>query len=100
MNINDHINYQEIFNELIKEKLAELEQYKYEAEHFMNIINFLDKRKELDFEIDIEECLLIDKGIVFYFFWENPANRNEDFITYQIEYDRILNEFDKCEVSN
>ncbi len=98
MEINDYIDFVSIFNELIEENRTELETYKYESEHYMNILNFLDTREEIEFEINSSECFLTDESIFFVFFWEDSANRNDYFLCYEINYDRILEEFTRCEI--
>jgi hypothetical protein len=94
-NTNNYIDFKSLFQDLYKEKESELEEEKYVADHFKQILEFYNEYDKV--ELLKEECEFNKASIVFVFYHEtspaNESNPDSDGILTTIIFDRVLEEF-------
>lgn len=99
MRINDFIEFDEIFNELISEQIGAIEEYKYSDDLYKELNYFLERKKE--FDLDLYECELTTDSIYFTFSHccsqANESDNTSEYEVFNIKYDRVFNEFISCE---
>jgi len=99
--MNEFIDFTQLFVKLYEEHKEELEHHKFEADHFKRLIQFYDEGGLSAFDLQKDECELTDKYIHFVFGMDlEQANESTNYVAtanYFIVYDRILNEFTSCD---
>ncbi len=103
MEINNYIDFEEMFLDCIKEHKDHMREsidncYDFENwEIFKDILNFYYMNSELKLEIDIDECEIRDDIIIFQFSKEdndaNESNNQNSWCSVQIVYNRFNEEF-------
>ncbi len=94
--INKHIDFDGIFNSLIKAHKEKIEEYQYEDEDYKYLLKFLTQKEQ--FEIVIEECELNPDDIIFYYKRKERTPLKEKilmqaFDDFQTIYDISINDF-------
>ncbi len=99
--IYHYIDYRNLFIDLFNEYEEELEEHRYEADHFDRLLLFKNSTEFDEWEIDECECEFTDKTIIWYFGFDfNDANESNNVSTtadYTIVFDRVLDEFTICD---
>jgi len=100
LEINDYIDFRKLFIDLYKEQEDILEEHKYEADHYKEIIDFKEQAFN-EFELLEDESEFSDKEIVFDFGMclggANESDNRNASANFVIVYDRILDDFTSCE---
>ena len=98
--INEYIDFGKLFNDLYSEQLEILEQHKFEADHYKQILDFKQYHFS-EFTLQVDECDYDSKRIFFVFGMSfNDANESDSQSTTAdccIIYDCILDEFTSYE---
>lgn len=101
MEFNKHIDFLSIFKELMETHEELMEPYKYEADHYIPILEFYRAGLHKEYDMDLDECEFADEYIWFYFFKEyNDANESDtqnSYSSHLIKFDRVLEEFTEYE---
>lgn len=101
LEINKYIDFSGLFNHLYDTSKNSLEEHKYEAKHFFDILEFKEKGIIDSFEINIDECEVSDENILFVFtcdFGDSNESCNQSTTAdYFISFDCVLEEFNSCE---
>ena len=100
MELNKFIDFDAIFKHLFIEDEEMMQKNKYEAQHYMDILNFVYYQKER-FSIFTEECSFDDSEIWFVYEYDannaNESNNQSDTEAFTIKFNRIIEEFTHCE---
>lgn len=100
ININEYIDLEGLFNKFYEQHEAYYSQYAYESADGGRLYDFVLMHKEHCF-LEVLECQVTDKEIIFIFVHDldnaNESNSISDTEAYIITYNRILDEFEKCE---
>jgi len=94
--VNDFIDFKGLFEALYLEHEGDLGLFKFEADHYRQIINFKNSPEYEKCEIEKMDCEL-KQEIVFVFGLDannaNESNNQSDFSLFIIQFNQVLDEF-------
>ena len=97
MKINEFINFEGLFKELLEENKEYMQDNKLDSDVYFGILNFTESNLFGEFSIMTNDCELNDNDILFVFTRylnnanESDAQSDEDYV--EIAFDRELEEF-------
>lgn len=97
LDFNKHIEFRAIFKHIMDEHEESMQEYRYEAPHYGNILDFYQLGDYEKFDVETMECEFGDKEISFVFTFDfndaNESNTQSTSAYHLIVYNRVLDEF-------